>query len=77
MDTIITTNTDKQTICLQYLGISAKKLVQADGLDDAINAMRTLKHYILLAREYGCSERQICFALGWSKDRYESLEGAL
>jgi hypothetical protein len=77
MDTIITTNTDKQTICLQYLGISAKKLVAADGFDDAMSAMRTLKHYILLAREYGCTERQICFALGWTRDRYESLEGGI
>jgi hypothetical protein len=77
MDTIITTNTDKQTICLQYLSISAKKFVAADGLEEAVKAMRVLKHYILLARQYGCTERQICFALGWPKERYESLEGGM
>jgi hypothetical protein len=75
MKTSITNNKKKQEICLQYLGISSRKLAAADGLDEAMKAMNTLQFYIGLARENGCSGREICLALGWSKDRYESLEG--
>lgn len=75
MSTILPDNDNKKTICLNYLGISARKLLAATTLDEKIAAMRTLKHYLELADQYGCSDREMRFALGWSSERYNSMRG--
>lgn len=75
MDTILSNNDNKKTICLNYLGISARKLLAATSLDEKVAAMRTLKHYLELAYQYGCSDKEMRFALGWSRERYNSMRG--
>ena len=74
MTTILSTPSDKQQICLQYLGISARKFAEATGdYDESIRQLKTLHHYLDLALEYGCSEKQIMFALGYSRERFDAL----
>lgn len=75
MSTILPDNDNKKTICLNYLGISARKLLAASTLKDKVSAMRTLRHYLELADQYGCSDKEMRFALGWSAERYNSMRG--
>ena len=66
--------TDKRTIALNYVGISARKLTEAAGdYEQALTAAKLLKHYIELARENGCSGKEITFALGMSEDKRQAL----
>lgn len=66
-------NNDKKQICLQYLGLSRKQVEDAAGdYEASIQAVRNLHHYLGLAVEYGCSEREMRFALGWSEERMRS-----
>lgn len=67
------TGDNKKQICLNYLGISAKKLCDSVGLEDRIQAMRGLKHFLFMAQEYGCSEKEIRLALGRAWKHAENL----
>ena len=74
MTNSLTIDKDKRDIALQYLTISARKLIDACGdYEEALNAAKTLKHYIDLAREYGCTGKEITFALGMSEDKRVAL----
>lgn len=65
---------NKRDISLNYVGISARKLVEAQGnYEEALNAAKLLKYYIDLARENGCSGKEITFALGMSEDKRNAL----
>lgn len=67
-------NTDKRTIALQYLTISARKLIEARGdYEQSLAAVKTLHTYIKLAKQYGCTEAEITLALGYDKKRAEPL----
>lgn len=69
-----TSITNKRDIALQYVGISARKLNEAQGdFEQALNAAKLLKHYIELARENGCSGKEITLALGMSEDKRTAL----
>lgn len=73
--TILATNKDKQQIALNYLGISSRKLLEARGdYDESLNQIRVMRHYIDLAREYGCTVAEIEFALGFNKAKLDILE---
>jgi hypothetical protein len=72
--TILSTSSDKQQLCLQYLGISARKFSEAQGdYDESLKQLKTLHHYLDLALDYGCTEKQIMFALGYTRQRFYSL----
>lgn len=73
MTNSLTSSADKRTIALNYLGISAKKLVEARGYDDAIAAVKTLHTYIKLAQQYGCTDTEMMFALGYGPERYKTV----
>ena len=67
-------DTDKRSIALQYLTISARKLMAARGnYDESLAQMRTMVHFIDLAKQYGCTESEITLALGYDKQRVEPL----
>ena len=67
-------NNDKRTIALQYLTISARKLMAARGnYDESLAQMRTMVHFIDLAKQYGCTESEITLALGYDRKRAEPL----
>lgn len=67
-------NTDKRTIALQYLTISARKLIEARGdYEQSFAAVKTLHTYIKLAQQYGCSTAEMTLALGYDTQRTESL----
>jgi hypothetical protein len=72
--TILSTSSDKQQLCLQYLGISARKFSEAKSdYDESLKQLKTLHHYLDLALDYGCTEKQIMFALGYTRQRFDSL----
>ena len=64
---------EKRTIALNYLSISARKLTEAHGYDAALSAVKTLHTYIRLAQQYGCTESEMMFALGYGRERMRSL----
>lgn len=65
---------NKRDIALNYVGISARKLNEAQGdFEQALNAAKLLKHYIELARENGCTGKEITLALGMSEDKRTAL----
>lgn len=67
---------DKRDIALMYLGISSRKLIEAQGdYEESLNQVRVMKHYIELAREYGCTASEIEFALGFNKAKLSLIEG--
>lgn len=67
-------NNDKRTIALQYLTISARKLMAAQGnYEESLAQMRTMVHFIDLAKQYGCTESEITLALGYDRKRAEPL----
>ena len=67
-------NNDRRTIALQYITISARKLMAAQGnYEEALTQMRTMMHFIDLAKKYGCTESEITLALGYDKKRAEPL----
>jgi hypothetical protein len=69
-----TSITNKRDIALNYVGISARKLNEAQGdFEQALNAAKLLKHYIELARENGCSGKEITLALGMSEGKRTAL----
>lgn len=69
-----TSITNKRDIALNYVAISARKLNEAQGdFEQALNAAKLLKHYIELARENGCSGKEITLALGMSEDKRTAL----
>lgn len=71
---MITQNREKKDICLQYLGISARKFAEAQGdYDASLRELKTMHHYLDLALEYGCSESEMMFALGYSRQRFNRL----
>lgn len=66
---------DKRDIALMYLGISSQKLIEARGdYEESLNQVRVMKHYIELAREYGCTDSEIEFALGMNKAKLSFIE---
>ena len=74
----LTKDQDKRTIALQYLTISARKLMAAQGnYEQALAEMRAMQHFIDLAKQYGCSENEIVLALGYDKKRAEPLLAAV
>lgn len=75
MVTILPKMDDKRDIALMYLGISSRKLLEARGdYDESLNQLRVMKHYIELAREYGCTDQEIEFALGFNKAKISLIE---
>lgn len=65
---------NKRDISLNYVGLSARKLIEAQGnYEEALNAAKLLKHYIELARENGCTGKEITFALGMGEDKRAAL----
>lgn len=67
-------SSDKRTIALQYLTISARKVANSRGdYEQALAEMRAMMHFIDLAKQYGCSENEIVLALGYDKKRAEPL----
>jgi len=76
MVTILPKTDDKRDIALMYLGISSRKLIEARGdYDESMTQIRTMRHYIGLAREYGCTDSEIEFALGMNKAKLSFIEG--
>ena len=74
MTTTIPTSREKRDIALQYLGISARKFAEAQGdYDASLRELKTMHHYLDLALEYGCSESEMMFALGYSRQRFNRL----
>ena len=74
MDTTILENRRKRDICLQFLGISSRKFAEAAGdYEAAMRELKTLHHYLDLALDYGCTEAEIMFALGYTRERFNSL----
>ena len=74
MTTSLTNDRDKREIALNYLTISARKLMAAQGnYEEALTQMRTMMHFIDLAKQYGCTESEITLALGYDKKRAEPL----
>lgn len=72
--TILSIDRDKQQIALNYLTISARKLVEACGnYDQAISAIKTMHTYIKLAQEYGCTIAEMTLALGYDSQRTKDL----
>lgn len=64
----------KREICLQYLGISARKFIEAQGdYDESIRQLKALHKYLDLAIEYGCSNNEMRMALGYSPKRFNDL----
>ena len=61
---------------LVELGLIAKRLRDAGEVADvraAVETVRELNAQVVFARDLGCSEAQICFALGLSIERLEGL----
>jgi hypothetical protein len=74
MTNSLTIDRDKRDIALNYLTISARKLIDARGnYDDAINAVKTMHNYIKLAKQYGCTTSEMTLALGYDTQRTEAL----
>ena len=74
MNTNLPENDSRRTIALQYLGMSARDVIESRGdLDAAVKAVRVMKHYIDLARQYGCTDKEIQFALGMSSAKWEAI----
>ena len=72
--TILSNSNDKRQIALNYLSISARKLLAARGnYDESFAQMRAMVHFIDLAKQYGCTENEITLALGYDKKRAEQL----
>lgn len=75
MSTILPKTDDRRDIALMYLGISSRKLLEARGdYDESLNQVRVMKNYIELAREYGCTDHEIEFALGFNKAKISLIE---
>jgi predicted kinase len=78
MTTSLTIDSDKRDIALKYLSICARKVAEARGdYDEAFAQVRALKHYIELAKQYGCTEREMMFALGYNVDQYAHAAKAI
>jgi hypothetical protein len=74
MSTSLTIDRDKRDIALNYLTISARKLIDARGnYDEAISAIKTMHTYIKLAQQYGCTTAEMTLALGYDTQRTQSL----
>jgi hypothetical protein len=74
MSTTIPTSREKRDIALQYLGISARKFAEAQNdYEASLRELKTMHHYLDLALEYGCSESEMMFALGYSRQRFNRL----
>jgi hypothetical protein len=72
--TSLSKNTDKQKICLSYLGISARKFAEAQNdYEASLRELKAMHHYLDLAIEYGCTEKEMMFALGFSRQRFHAL----
>ena len=75
MSNILSENDSRRDIALNYLTLAARDLIAARGdIGEAVNAMRVLKHYIGLAEKYGCTDREMRFALGFSADKWEGVK---
>jgi hypothetical protein len=78
MNSILPIDADKRDIALKYLSICARKVAEARGdYDQAFAQVRDLKHYIELAKQYGCTEREMMFALGYNADQYAHAAKAI
>jgi hypothetical protein len=74
MTSTLSENRRKRDICLEYLGISSRKFAEAAGdYEAAMRELKTLHHYLDLALDYGCTEAEIMFALGYTRQRFQSL----
>lgn len=70
----LTKDQDKRTIALNYVTISGRKIVEARGdYEAAISAVKTLRYYLDLARQYGCTDRELMFALGYSEQQFQAV----
>ena len=70
----LTKDQDKRTIALNYLTLSARKLIEARGdYEQSISAIKTLHTYIKLAKQYGCSTAEMTLALGYDTQRTQLL----
>lgn len=75
MSNTLPENDSRRTIALQYLGMSARDVIASRGdLDAAVKAVRVMKHYIDLARRYGCTDKEIQFALGMSDAKWQGIQ---
>jgi len=71
---MITQNREKRDIALQYLGISARKFAEAQNdYEASLRELKAMHHYLDLAIEYGCTEKEMMFALGFSRQRFHAL----
>jgi hypothetical protein len=71
---ILSENDTRRDIALHYLTLAARDLIAAQGdIAQAVNAMRVLKHYIGLAEKYGCTDREMRFALGFSEQKWNGV----
>jgi hypothetical protein len=71
---ILSENDTRRDIALNYLTLAARDLIAAQGdIAQAVNAMRVLKHYIGLAENYGCTDREMRFALGFSEQKWNGV----
>ena len=74
MTNSLTKDQDKRTIALNYLTLSARKLIEARGdYEQSISAIKTLHTYIKLAKQYGCSTAEMTLALGYDTQRTQLL----
>lgn len=72
--TILSNQTSRREIALQYLGISARKFAEAKGdYDESLRQLKTMHHYLDLALEAGCSEKEMMFALGYTRQRFNEI----
>ena len=71
---ILSENDSRRDISLHYLTLASRDLIAAQGdLVKSVNAMRVLKHYIGLARDYGCTDTEMRFALGFSEQKWNGV----
>ena len=71
---ILSENDSRRDISLHYLTLASRDLIAAQGdFEKFVNAMRVLKHYIHLARNYGCTDTEMRFALGFSEQKWNGV----
>lgn len=69
----ITIDPARRDIALQYLSLSARKLSEATNLEQSLAESAARLRYIALAIKYGCTEKEMCFALSISVQHLREL----
>jgi hypothetical protein len=72
----LSSTTNRRTIALSYLAITAQKLADSTSLEESVNLVRLMRHYLGLATHYGCTDKEVQFAARITPAQHAELAGA-